>query len=113
MACSINDCTLTKCCRIISGGSYHHLLHLFDRAVSNDVIVRAEIPGDASNGRQMIPLKPCNILASGSQRKKKEDVVADKLNYSLKILHTTWHPTDCVMATISGGSIIAVHGKPS
>lgn len=112
---SVNVCDRrSDGCRVLSAGSYHDIVHLFDRDCKTDVNLRvaASLDVPSSNGgQQAAPLKPFNVLTSSSLRRKKDEVSVDKLNYTHKLLHTAWHPTDCIMAVTSGNRIYALQGK--
>ncbi|KAI4901778.1 hypothetical protein NFI96_009710 [Prochilodus magdalenae] len=99
--CSLyeNDCIFDKfeCCwsqddSEVMTGSYNNFFRTFGRDGQPGVTLEAS--WESSSPR--CPLRPWRVCA-GSRRKENE-IGVDCLDFSRKILHTSWHPQDGVIA---------------
>jgi len=107
--CSLyeNDCIFDKfeCCwsgddKHIMTGSYNNFFRMFDRQNKKDVTF--ESCKEIAKPRTI--LKPKRIATANSKRKK-DDVNMDCLDFTKKILHTAWHPTENVIAVAATNNL--------
>ncbi|XP_057212529.1 serine/threonine-protein phosphatase 2A 55 kDa regulatory subunit B alpha isoform [Triplophysa rosa] len=99
--CSLyeNDCIFDKfeCCwkgddSEVMTGSYNNFFRMFNRDAQRDLTLEASW----ENCSPGYPLKTWRVCA-GSRRKRNE-IGVDCLDFSRKILYTSWHPQDNVVA---------------
>uniref|UniRef100_A0A671SER4 Serine/threonine-protein phosphatase 2A 55 kDa regulatory subunit B n=1 Tax=Sinocyclocheilus anshuiensis TaxID=1608454 RepID=A0A671SER4_9TELE len=99
--CSLyeNDCIFDKfeCCwrgddSEVMTGSYNNFFRMFNRDAQRDVTLEASW----ENGSPGCPLKTWRVC-TGSRRKRSE-IGVDCLDFSRKILYTSWHPQDSIVA---------------
>ena len=91
--------------RMLMTGSYNNHFRLFDRETQRDVTFEAS--RHISKPKQ--PLKPRRV-GYGNKRKK-DEVSVDVLDFSHKVLHATWHPTDSIYALAATNSLYIYHSK--
>lgn len=91
--------------RMLMTGSYNNHFRLFDREAQHDVTFEAS--RHVSKPKQ--PLKPRRI-GHGNKRKK-DEVSVDVFDFSHKVIHATWHPTDSVYALAATNSLYIYHSK--
>jgi len=77
---------------------------VFDRETQHDVTFAAN-----RYVRPKHPLKPSRI-GHGNKRKK-DEVSVDVFDFSQKVLHAAWHPTDSVFALAATYSLYIYHSK--
>uniref|UniRef100_A0AAY4DM12 Serine/threonine-protein phosphatase 2A 55 kDa regulatory subunit B n=1 Tax=Denticeps clupeoides TaxID=299321 RepID=A0AAY4DM12_9TELE len=101
-----NDCIFDKfeCCwngsdSAIMSGSYNNFFRLFDRNSQRDITLEAS--RDANKPRAT--LKPRRVSMGG--KRQRDEVSVDSLDYSRKILHSAWHPTDNIIAVAASNSL--------
>jgi len=94
-----------RCCRMLMTGSYNNHFRLFDRETQRDVTFEAT--RHVTKPRQ--PLKPRRI-GYGNKRKK-DEVSVDVLDFSHKVIHASWHPCDSVYALAATNSLYIYHSK--
>ncbi|KAF2353673.1 WD40 repeat [Trinorchestia longiramus] len=113
--CSLyeNDCIFDKfeCCwsgndKHIMTGSYNNFFRMFDRENKKDVTLEAA----REIAKPRTVLKPRKIGGSGSKRKK-DEINVDCLDFSKKILHTAWHPTENVIAVAATNNLYIFQDK--
>ena len=79
-------------------GSYGSLFRVFDIASKRDVTYEAS--KDVTKVKAV--LKPKKIVVGAdrltAQKRKKDEIVADSLDYTRKVLHAAWHPRENVLA---------------
>ena len=88
-------CYLVCVVRMLLTGSYNNHFRLFDRETLRDVTFEAS--RHVSKPKQ--PLKPRRV--SHGNKRKKDEVSVDMLDFSRKVLHSAWYPTDnvCLLYT--------------
>jgi len=91
--------------RTLLTGSYNNHFRLFDRETLRDVTFEAS--RHVSKPKQ--PLKPRRV--SHGNKRKKDEVSVDMLDFSRKVLHSAWHPTDNVFALAATNSLYIFHSK--
>jgi len=106
--CSLyeNDCIFDKfeCCwsgddgHVITG-SYNNFFRTFNRVTGSDATLEA-CPEIAT---PRTVLKPKKISLGG--KRKKDEMSADSLDFTKKILHTTWHPNDNIVAVAATNNL--------
>ena len=55
------------------------------------------------------PLKPRKVCAGG--KRKKDEVLVDSFDFTKKILHTSWHPKDNIVAVAATNNLYIFQGK--
>lgn len=112
--CSLyeNDCIFDKfeCCwsgndKHIMTGSYNNFFRMFDRENKKDVTLEAA--REIAKARTV--LKPRKI--GNSSKRKKDEINVDCLDFSKKILHTAWHPTENVIAVAATNNLYIFQDK--
>lgn len=80
---------LLNICSLLMTGSYHNYFSIYDRLSKNEVQLEAtKIPSK---------IKKVSKMKVG-KKKTKEELNPDSIDFSRKILHAAWHPTDNVVA---------------
>jgi len=107
-----NDCIFDKfeCAwsgkdRYIMTGSYNNFFRMFDRETRRDVTLEAS----RDNMKARCILKPKKV-ASGNKRKK-DEINVESLDFSKKILHTAWHPEDNIIAVAATNNLYLFQSK--
>jgi len=91
--------------RTLLTGSYNNHFRLFDRETLRDVMFEAS--RRVSKPKQ--PLKPRRV--GYSNKRKKDEVSVDVLDFGRKVLHAAWHPTDSVFALSATSSLYIFNSK--
>jgi len=86
-------------------GSYNNHFRLFDRETQRDVTFEAS----RYSSKPKQPLKPCRVGVSN--KRKKDEVSVDVLDFSRKVLHASWHPSDSVFALAATNSLYIFNSK--
>ncbi|XP_016375903.1 serine/threonine-protein phosphatase 2A 55 kDa regulatory subunit B alpha isoform-like [Sinocyclocheilus rhinocerous] len=114
--CSLyeNDCIFDKfeCCwrgddSEVMTGSYNNFFRIFNRDAQRDVTLEASW----ENGSPGCPLKTWRVC-TGSRRKRSE-IGVDCLDFSRKILYTSWHPQDNIVALATVNNLYIFQEKPN
>ncbi|XP_071267237.1 serine/threonine-protein phosphatase 2A 55 kDa regulatory subunit B gamma isoform-like isoform X5 [Salvelinus alpinus] len=112
--CSLyeNDCIFDKfeCAwngsdSVIMTGAYNNFFRMFDRNTNRDVTLEAS--RESSKPRAV--LKPRRVCQGGKQRK--DDISVDSLDFTKKILHTAWHPTENIIAIAATNNLYIFQDK--
>ena len=88
-----NDCIFDKFECAVSGdgnnlvtGSYNNFFHIYDRYGQSDVAIEASKQA------------PRKVTGKGRRAPTKEEVNVDAIDFSKKVLHLAWHPTQPTIA---------------
>ncbi|EDV22961.1 uncharacterized protein TRIADDRAFT_50614 [Trichoplax adhaerens] len=113
--CSLyeNDCIFDKfeCCWSgddsgIMTGSYNNFFRLFDRNSLRDNCFEAS---------REVTLKGKSILkpkhVSSSNRRKKDEIGVESLDFNKKILHAAWHPSENILAVAATNNLYLFQEK--
>jgi len=113
--CSLyeNDCIFDKfeCAwsgddRQIMTGSYNNFFRLFDRDSKNDATFESS--------REAI--RPGSVLktrkVSTANKRRKDEIAVDCLDFNKKILHAAWHPQDNVLAVAATNNLYLYQDAP-
>ncbi|XP_053314236.1 protein phosphatase 2, regulatory subunit B, gamma isoform X1 [Spea bombifrons] len=112
--CSLyeNDCIFDKfeCAwngsdSVIMTGAYNNFFRMFDRNTKRDVTLEAS--RESSKPRAV--LKPRRVCVGGKRRK--DDISVDSLDFTKKILHTAWHPTENIIAIAATNNLYIFQDK--
>ncbi|XP_064828865.1 serine/threonine-protein phosphatase 2A 55 kDa regulatory subunit B beta isoform-like isoform X2 [Oncorhynchus masou masou] len=112
--CSLyeNDCIFDKfeCVwngsdSVIMTGSYNNFFRMFDRSTKKDVTLEAS----RENSKPRAILKPRKVCVGGKRRK--DEVTVDSLDFSKKILHSTWHPQENIIAVAASNNLYIFQDK--
>uniref|UniRef100_A0A8K9V026 Serine/threonine-protein phosphatase 2A 55 kDa regulatory subunit B n=1 Tax=Oncorhynchus mykiss TaxID=8022 RepID=A0A8K9V026_ONCMY len=112
--CSLyeNDCIFDKfeCAwngsdSVIMTGAYNNFFRMFDRNTKRDVTLEAS--RESSKPRAV--LKPRRVCQGGKRRK--DDISVDSLDFTKKILHTAWHPTENIIAIAATNNLYIFQDK--
>ncbi|KAI4893711.1 hypothetical protein NFI96_012170 [Prochilodus magdalenae] len=112
--CSLyeNDCIFDKfeCVwngsdSVIMTGSYNNFFRMFDRNTKRDVTLEAS----RENSKPRAILKPRKVCVGGKRRK--DEISVDSLDFSKKILHTTWHPSENIIAVAATNNLYIFQDK--
>ncbi|XP_042181920.1 serine/threonine-protein phosphatase 2A 55 kDa regulatory subunit B beta isoform-like [Oncorhynchus tshawytscha] len=112
--CSLyeNDCIFDKfeCVwngsdSVIMTGSYNNFFRMFDRNTKKDVTLEAS----RENSKPRAILKPRKVCVGGKRRK--DEVTVDSLDFSKKILHSTWHPQENIIAVAASNNLYIFQDK--
>ncbi|KAM6952813.1 serine/threonine-protein phosphatase 2A 55 kDa regulatory subunit B beta isoform isoform X1 [Sander lucioperca] len=112
--CSLyeNDCIFDKfeCVwngsdSVIMTGSYNNFFRMFDRNTKRDVTLEAS----RENSKPRAILKPRKVCVGGKRRK--DEISVDSLDFSKKILHTTWHPHENIIAVAATNNLYIFQDK--
>uniref|UniRef100_T1IIC4 Serine/threonine-protein phosphatase 2A 55 kDa regulatory subunit B n=1 Tax=Strigamia maritima TaxID=126957 RepID=T1IIC4_STRMM len=112
--CSLyeNDCIFDKfeCCwngsdSNVMTGSYNNFFRMFDRNSKRDVTLEAS----REIAKPKMVLKPRKVCTGG--KRKKDEISVDCLDFNKKILHTTWHPTDNIIAVAATNNLYIFQDK--
>lgn len=112
--CSLyeNDCIFDKfeCCwngsdSSIMTGSYNNFFRVFDRNNKKDVTMEAS--KDIIKPKTI--LKPRKVY-TGNKRKK-DEISVDCLDFNKKILHTAWHPLENILAVAATNNLFIFQDK--
>ncbi|KAF7707430.1 serine/threonine-protein phosphatase 2A 55 kDa regulatory subunit B beta isoform isoform X1 [Silurus meridionalis] len=112
--CSLyeNDCIFDKFECVWNGsdsmimtGSYNNFFRMFDRNTKRDVTLEAS----RENSKPRAILKPRKVCVGGKRRK--DEISVDSLDFSKKILHTTWHPSENIIAVAATNNLYIFQDK--
>ncbi|XP_045147308.1 serine/threonine-protein phosphatase 2A 55 kDa regulatory subunit B delta isoform [Echinops telfairi] len=112
--CSLyeNDCIFDKfeCCwsgddSAIMTGSYNNFFRMFERTTLRDVTLEAS----RENSKPRALLKPRKVCTGG--KRKRDEISVDSLDFSSKILHTSWHPADDIVAVAATNNLYIFQDK--
>lgn len=82
------ECTMSSNSNYLLTGSYHNNFHIFERNGKNEVQIEAnKMP---SRSKKTFKMKP--------KKKGKDDQNPEMIDFSKKILHTAWHPSENLIA---------------
>lgn len=90
----------------IMTGSYNNFFRMFDRGASKWETTFEASRENARPGQLLKPRKVC--LAN---KRKKDEISIDCLDFNKKILHSAWHPTDNVLAVAATNNLYLYHEK--
>ncbi|ETE57988.1 Serine/threonine-protein phosphatase 2A 55 kDa regulatory subunit B gamma isoform, partial [Ophiophagus hannah] len=96
---------LSFSCSVIMTGAYNNFFRMFDRNTKRDVTLEAS----RENSKPRAVLKPRRVCAGGKRRK--DDISADSLDFTQKILHTAWHPTENIIAIAATNNLYIFQDK--
>jgi len=106
-----NDCIFDKfeCCwngddSAIMTGSYNNFFRVFDVNSKKDVTLEASREGSLMKSM----LKPRKI--NSTNKKKKDEVNVDNLDFNRKILHAAWHPSEKITAVAATNNLYIFDG---
>jgi len=100
-----DDWSVMYVIRTLLTGSYNNHFRLFDRDTQRDVTFEAS----RHISKPKHPLKPQRV--SHGNKRKKNEVSVDVLDFSRKVLHAAWHPNDSVFAVAATNSLYIFHSK--
>ncbi|KAJ8266788.1 hypothetical protein GJAV_G00134700 [Gymnothorax javanicus] len=112
--CSLyeNDCIFDKfeCVwngsdSVIMTGSYNNFFRMFDRNTKRDVTLEAS----RENSKPRAVLKPRKVCVGGKRRK--DEISVDSLDFSKKILHPAWHPSENIIAVAATNNLYIFQDK--
>ncbi|PWA23695.1 hypothetical protein CCH79_00005956 [Gambusia affinis] len=90
---------------VIMTGSYNNFFRMFDRNTKRDVTLEAS----RENSKPRAILKPRKVCVGGKRRK--DEISVDSLDFSKKILHTTWHPHENIIAVAATNNLYIFQDK--
>ncbi|KAG9330727.1 hypothetical protein JZ751_022321 [Albula glossodonta] len=114
--CSLyeNDCIFDKfeCSwngtdSVIMTGAYNNFFRMFDRETGRGVTLEAA----RETGKAHAVLRTRRVRAGGKRRK--DQVTVDSLDFTKKILHMAWHPTDNIIAIAATNNLYIFQDKVS
>ncbi len=88
-------------------GSYHNLFKITSRLSHKDAIFESSRE-QAIRPRQL--LKPKKVLQS-ARRNRRDEINPDSLEFSKKILHCAYHPTDDIIAIATAHNLFTYIAK--
>jgi len=83
------ECALSNDGNLLLTGSYHNYVNIYDRNSKNEV--QLEATKAASKVKK--PVKMKNV-----KKKTKDELNPDNIDFTKKILHAAWHPTENLVA---------------
>ena len=93
------------CFSVIMTGSYNNFFRMFDRNTKRDVTLEAS----RENSKPRAILKPRKVCVGGKRRK--DEISVDSLDFSKKILHTAWHPSENIIAVAATNNLYIFQDK--
>uniref|UniRef100_A0A674JN17 Serine/threonine-protein phosphatase 2A 55 kDa regulatory subunit B n=1 Tax=Terrapene triunguis TaxID=2587831 RepID=A0A674JN17_9SAUR len=90
---------------VIMTGSYNNFFRMFDRNTKRDVTLEAS----RENSKPRAILKPRKVCVGGKRRK--DEISVDSLDFSKKILHTAWHPSENIIAVAATNNLYIFQDK--
>lgn len=94
------ECTWSGDDRELMTGSYNNFFRIFDRENKKDTILEASVEDMKHNQ----VLKPRKVCTTGGKRKK-DEINVEALDFTKKILHTSWHPKDNIIAVAATNNL--------
>lgn len=92
-------CSSPPPCSGIMTGSYNNFFRIFDRNTKRDITLEAS--KDTVTPMQV--LKPRRV--GTGNKKRKEEISVDSLDFNRKILHTAWHPKENIIAVAATNNL--------
>ena len=96
---------INTCCRHLLTGTYNNFFRIFDRDTQHDATFEASreftAPKTALKSRR---------VGTGNKRKK-DELSVDSLDFGKKILHAAWHPSESVVAVAATNNLYLFQGK--
>lgn len=80
-------------------GSYNNFFRIFDRNTKRDITLEAS----RETITPMQVLKPRRV--STGNKKRKDEISVDSLDFNRKILHTAWHPKENIIAVAATNNL--------
>lgn len=90
---------------VLMTGSYNNFFRMFDRNTKRDVTLEAS----RENSKPRAILKPRKVCVGGKRRK--DEISVDSLDFSKKILHTAWHPSENIIAVAATNNLYIFQDK--
>ena len=90
----------------IMTGSYNNFFRMFDRGASK---WESTFEASRENVRPGQILKPRKVCVAN--KRKKDEISVDCLDFNKKILHSAWHPKDNVLAVAATNNLYLYHEK--
>ncbi|KAL5471606.1 hypothetical protein EMCRGX_G029735 [Ephydatia muelleri] len=84
-------------------GTYNNFFRIFDRQTKDDYCYEAS--RDMTTLGQILRHK--KVTTTG--RKRRDEVMVENLDYTRKILHAAWHPTDNILAIAATNNLYLFH----
>ncbi|CAF4086112.1 unnamed protein product [Rotaria sp. Silwood2] len=111
-----NDCIFDKfeCCwsprdNHLLTGSYHNLFKITSRVTRKDAIFESSRE-QAIRPRQLLKAKK---VTPSARRNRRDEINSDSLEFSKKILHCAYHPTDNIIAIATAHNLFTYVAKDS
>ncbi|CAF4506243.1 unnamed protein product, partial [Rotaria sp. Silwood2] len=111
-----NDCIFDKfeCCWSphddhLLTGSYHNLFKMTSRLTKKDAIFESSRE-QAIRPRQLLK---CKKVLQSARRNRRDEINPDNLEFSKKILHCAYHPTDDIIAIATAHNLFTYVAKDS
>jgi serine/threonine-protein phosphatase 2A regulatory subunit B len=82
-------------------GSYSNYFHIYDRNSKTEVTLQAD--KSAFKAKRTGSTK--NKLTLGRSKSKKEEINPDTIDFSKKILHSSWHPQEYSVAVAATNNL--------
>ncbi|XP_015790403.1 serine/threonine-protein phosphatase 2A 55 kDa regulatory subunit B beta isoform isoform X2 [Tetranychus urticae] len=93
------ECCFNGTDQYIMTGSYNNFFKVFDRQSKREVMLEAS----KEIAKPRTALKPRKVYTGG--KKKKDEISVESLDYSRKILHTAWHPSENIIAVAATNNL--------
>lgn len=90
------ECSVSGDSNLILTGSYHNNFHVYDRESKNEC--QLEASKLASKTKKAVPMKP-------GRKKTKDELNPDSIDFSKKVLHTSWHPYENIIAVAASNNL--------
>ncbi|XP_024055149.1 serine/threonine-protein phosphatase 2A 55 kDa regulatory subunit B beta isoform [Terrapene carolina triunguis] len=102
---AIKESLMSQSTCVIMTGSYNNFFRMFDRNTKRDVTLEAS----RENSKPRAILKPRKVCVGGKRRK--DEISVDSLDFSKKILHTAWHPSENIIAVAATNNLYIFQDK--
>lgn len=93
-------------CRHIVTGTYNDFFRIFDRDNRKDVTLGVS----KSNSKSQQLLRPKKVFLFGPKNRK-DEINVDSIDTGKKILYTSWHPSENVIAIASSNNVYLLEGS--
>ncbi|CAF3851541.1 unnamed protein product [Rotaria magnacalcarata] len=90
-------------------GSYHNLFKITSRVTRKDAIFESSRE-QAIRPRQLLKAKK---VTPSARRNRRDEINSDSLEFSKKILHCAYHPTDNIIAIATAHNLFTYVAKDS
>lgn len=90
------ECTLSYDGSSLLTGSYHNFFNIYDRCTKNEA--QLEATKVASKIRKPVKMKP-------PKKKSKEEINPDTIDFTKKIMHVSWHPSENLIAIAAANNL--------